>query len=1268
MSNLKCLLLAVLVVVFFFVSNVLKAECSFDLDVQVIQHATCPANGIIQVIFKGKDGVKLSNSTIKLHCIGGGNNQSYDGPKDTIQFTALPPCEYVIEAEAICNNSTIGKTDTVIVLDKYPPLIRSSVNLISIDSSLRCEATGSVCVKVSGGKPPYTVTIDPANDNDQTEFTFGSETYCIPRLNAGFYSFTISDSCGSGITNMSFQIPVDSFSISAQDVNKSLKCRPTGSFNLAMKGGDKTSDVTVNINCKPDTYWGLTTFGPYKKNGLLPLQYLPAGKYCLTASDGCNTSAIDVIIDTIQTDFPKTSYTDFNCGESYNWKFDSSEEWEWQLLDSNGEPINGDTSSSTTRRLEYGKKYKFTAVSVLCKDPFYEDIDIPIPGNNLQINKSEAVGTSCSNYKFNFFINSDWNKCGYQWEIIPNSNSVPIAQGSTFPASVLLKCDSAYTVVIKGRDGEITSEPQKRNCEKPVFETFSYSDYCYGFIRVMGKFYEGTYIDFNKKPVRIDKYQEYLRFPASDIIVGDNIFEIPNQCDDDTTTIIVPYKSAEVVVDTFYYTTDMDCSSGRARICPQAKVYVDGVAIPLQFGMYERGSDNCDTYSFIQSDHCFYIPQDRDTIFTIGLVDSTRAPLNGNVCNDARCIIISSLEVKYKKEILSVKDLSQGKTPCGQGYVYVEAGGGIPPYGYELYKNGMFFKNNKTGEFNKLDTKDTDRYEVVITDCYGTIIRTDPFEIPPLSPLEICSNSVFCANTNATIEACLIRGATYTWKKGSNISNLSDSHILEIPDATPKDSGDYTVSMQFEDCDSIISKTVHVTINPVKRDTFEVSICKGDSYEFNGVLYSTKGFYSDTLSTTLCDSIVTLHLTVNPTYDLTDTITICENKLPYPYGDSLFTEAGTKVVHFKTIHSCDSVVTVTLIVNPTYDLTDTIIICDNELPYKFRDITFPIGTVSDDYVFHRKTINNCDSIVTLHLTVNPSYSSDTTITICSNELDYHFGDSIFTEAGTKVVHFKTIHLCDSIITVTLNVNPSYDLDSMIVICQSDLPFEFQDTIFQPGTVSDDYVFHRKTINNCDSIVTLYLTVNPIYDTTITICSSKLDFHFGDSLFTEAETKVVHFKTIHLCDSIITVIVVEAPSSAVWIRKNICTGQHYYFNGQEYRKSGIYTETLTDSMNCDSVTILDLEVTDCPCPEIEIPISFTPNVDHLNDKWEIKNINCHEHIVEIFDRFGKLLYRWENNFNGWDGNYLDRPMPSTDYWYRVILNGKRARAGHFTLLR
>lgn len=151
-------------------------------------------------------------------------------------------------------------------------------------------------------------------------------------------------------------------------------------------------------------------------------------------------------------------------------------------------------------------------------------------------------------------------------------------------------------------------------------------------------------------------------------------------------------------------------------------------------------------------------------------------------------------------------------------------------------------------------------------------------------------------------------------------------------------------------------------VHPVIKDTITTSICPNDQYLFGSVAYNTAGTYTDTLSTTLgCDSIVTLHLSVNPSSDSIITETICQNN-PFSFGGQLINISG--VYHDTLVNAlgCDSIVTLNLTSNDTsfseFWITDT--------SYTWNSITY---TASGYYTQTLLNANGCDSVVTLHLTI-----------------------------------------------------------------------------------------------------------------------------------------------------------------------------------------------------------------------------------------------------------------------------------------------------------
>ena len=89
----------------------------------------------------------------------------------------------------------------------------------------------------------------------------------------------------------------------------------------------------------------------------------------------------------------------------------------------------------------------------------------------------------------------------------------------------------------------------------------------------------------------------------------------------------------------------------------------------------------------------------------------------------------------------------------------------------------------------------------------------------------------------------------------------------------------------------------------------------------------------------------------------------------------------------------------------------------------------------------------------------------------------------------------------------------------------------------------------------------------------------------------------------------------------------------------------------------------------PLP-IQIPNFFTPNNDGINDLWRIAGL---EHFpdasVQVFDRYGRLLYQFKSGEQGWNGTFGSHPVPSDDYWYKLDLRYMEiVLNGHFTLKR
>ena len=193
--------------------------------------------------------------------------------------------------------------------------------------------------------------------------------------------------------------------------------------------------------------------------------------------------------------------------------------------------------------------------------------------------------------------------------------------------------------------------------------------------------------------------------------------------------------------------------------------------------------------------------------------------------------------------------------------------------------------------------------------------------------------------------------------------------------STYTESGTYEKTFTASNgCDSVV--TLHLTINHPQTGLVEVTAC--DSYEWDGDTYTESGTYDKTFTASNgCDSIVTLHLTINHPQTGLAEATACDS---YEWNGETYTESGTYEKTFTASNGCDSVVTLQLTINESvqYSFTETA-----TSPYIWNGTEY---TETGDYTQNFTAENGCDSIVTLHLNILSGISDidNSAITIFPN--------------------------------------------------------------------------------------------------------------------------------------------------------------------------------------------------------------------------------------------------------------------------------------------
>ena len=368
-------------------------------------------------------------------------------------------------------------------------------------------------------------------------------------------------------------------------------------------------------------------------------------------------------------------------------------------------------------------------------------------------------------------------------------------------------------------------------------------------------------------------------------------------------------------------------------------------------------------------------------------------------------------------------------------------------------------------------------------------------------------------------------------------------------------------------CDSVIITELNVNQSHIISDS-GVQICNGDSVLIYGVFRTTAGTYYDSLTTVNgCDSLYSTVLYVNPTYNITDPIvTICPGDSALIYGTFRNT-AGTYYDSSATINGCDSMRLTVLIVNPTYNVSDSdVSICTGDSILIYGIYRTTVGTYYDSLL----TVVGCDSIHSSVLSVNPIYSiNDPTVDICNGDSALIYGTFQIT-SGTYYDSLLTVDGCDSVHSTELTVNPSYSInDPAVTICNSDSALIYG--IYQ--TVAGTYYENLTTIDGCDSTHSTVLTVNLTYgitDPESTICQGDSVLIYGTFRNT-AGTYYDSSATSNGCDSIrSTILIVNPTIYIIDAASSICGGDSILIYGIYRTVADIYSDTLLTLNGCDSI--------------------------------------------------------------------------------------------------
>ncbi|MBK8564522.1 MAG: T9SS type A sorting domain-containing protein [Saprospiraceae bacterium] len=425
-------------------------------------------------------------------------------------------------------------------------------------------------------------------------------------------------------------------------------------------------------------------------------------------------------------------------------------------------------------------------------------------------------------------------------------------------------------------------------------------------------------------------------------------------------------------------------------------------------------------------------------------------------------------------------------------------------------------------------------------------------------------------------------------------------------------------SVYFDNNAPVATNTYFHTIPPnVVVTNLNGSFCEGLSYNYNGISFNQAGEYTFTLtSITGADSIVNLILTEHPIEETLINEEICQGESVVFNGDTL-TESGDLKLVFQTIHGCDSIVNFSLDVWPVYDLQPNVQVCIGTS----YELNGQILTQSGTYLAQMLSTHGCDSTVTLHLEVVDSFDIQLNESICEGE-SYLFDGQALTQPGAYFAEYETAAGCDSTVALNLAVWPNFLHTVNISICEGNA-FDWEgQAITDAGIYADTLL----TVHGCDSIIILIVEVLPNSETTInaTICQ-------GDTYLLEGQpyditgTYTALLINSYGCDSLLTLNLSVNPAPVVYDTLSVVQGTIH--NGITLLSDTTVTEVQMDDFGCETIISTHLIVLPNATQDVLEGSSFEVFPNPASGQFFVRFDLMRQRNVrlEVLDVLGRVLY-------------------------------------------
>ena len=598
-------------------------------------------------------------------------------------------------------------------------------------------------------------------------------------------------------------------------------------------------------------------------------------------------------------------------------------------------------------------------------------------------------------------------------------------------------------------------------------------------------------------------------------------------------------------------------------------------------------------------------------------------------------------------------------------YRTVCAGTSFDTLGQSYFFQGYYthhLRDNSTGCFYNLvidlTVNDTIRDTIYRTVCAGTSFDTNDISYyyqgvytQHLRQPDSCFNNlvIFLSVNDTlrdTIEQNICAGQTYTH---NNVSYSID--------------GWYRQDLRTnEGCDSILH--IHLIVSDTLRDTLFYSVCAGKTVVVNNETYIYSGWYRQDLRTNEgCDSILYINVYVEDTLREHVYDTICYGNT-YLFNGSMYSAPGVYRHSLRTAEGCDSIAILHLHVHDTIMVHWYDTLCVNGI-YTFFDTV--IGRTGVYYHRLPRAVTGCDSTIALHLFIRDSIVTNIYDTICVNS-SYNFGGRILTTSGRYARAIPSIATgCDSVIYLNLTVLdfPILELADSGGYCVGGVATLKANTNANQITWSS---FPNDTsLNGQEHNFVIYVTPQRYTEYIATVDIQPYDCFSSDVIAvhkpTPVEARILANPLPITADNLqtsFTDVSIGNIVSRKWMlhEENLTSADRIYMDDSivyytPVRESDSLEVTLwvANNMGCrDSIT----KIYPILKGDIFVPNAFAPGTRGFSDNHIFKVV-CNdviEYEIFIYSRAGLLVFHSTDPTIGWDGTYKYQDCVGGSYVYIV----------------